>query len=68
MNVSDPIVEEVHRTRERLLARFDNDLHKLGAYLREQQRCSGHRVVSYAEIVNADTEPSALVAEDPPKL
>jgi hypothetical protein len=41
----DPIVEEVHRAREVLLARFNGDLHALVQDVRRREADSGRRVV-----------------------
>jgi hypothetical protein len=41
----DPIVEEVRRAREALLARFNGDLHALVQDVRRREAESGRRVV-----------------------
>jgi hypothetical protein len=42
----DPIVEEVHKIREELLARFNNDLDALLAHAKEQAEREGRTFVS----------------------
>ena len=42
----DPIVKEVRAAREALLAQAGYDLDTLGQRLEEEQRTSGHEVVS----------------------
>lgn len=42
----NPIVEEVRRAREALLARFGGDLDALVDYLRQRERAEGRKVVS----------------------
>jgi hypothetical protein len=41
----DPIVEEVHRTREKLAAEFDFDVKAIFADLRKRQTSLGDRLV-----------------------
>jgi hypothetical protein len=42
----DPIVAEVRKIREKLAARFNYDIDALFDYLREQEKTSGHPIVS----------------------
>jgi hypothetical protein len=42
----DPIVEEVHRARRKLVERFDHDLDAICADARERETTSGHPVVT----------------------
>ena len=46
---SDPIVEEVRRARDAYAARFNYDLRAIYRDLKEQEKRSGRKVVSYAE-------------------
>ena len=39
------IIEEIREIRRNLAAEFDNDVYRIGAELRRQQRESGRRVV-----------------------
>jgi hypothetical protein len=41
----DPIVEEVHRTREKLAAEYDFDVKKMFAALRKREAALGTRLV-----------------------
>lgn len=41
----DPIVEEVHRTREKLAAEFDFDVKAIFADLRKRQTALGSRLI-----------------------
>jgi hypothetical protein len=46
---SDPIVEEVRQARDAYAARFNYDLRAICRDLKEQEKRSGRRVVSYAD-------------------
>jgi hypothetical protein len=43
----DPIVEEVRRARQRHAARFNYDLQAIFKDLKEKEKASGRRLVSY---------------------
>ena len=45
----DPIVAEVHRTRQDLAAKFDFDVHAIVADIRQRQAALGSRLVSLAK-------------------
>jgi hypothetical protein len=49
MTWSDRIVDEVRRTRDAYAARFNYDLRAIYCDLKEQEKRSGRKVVSYAE-------------------
>jgi hypothetical protein len=53
----DPIVADVHRTREKLAAEFGFDVHAIFADLRRRQAALGGRLVSPKK----QTEPAAEV-------
>ncbi len=42
----DPIVEEIHRIREKHAKKFNYDLHAICEDIRKKQAQSGHKVVS----------------------
>jgi hypothetical protein len=42
----DPILDELHRTRRRMLAECDGDLEALVAQLRKREQESGHPLTS----------------------
>lgn len=44
--MEDPIVEEIHRTREKLLAECGGDLEKLMDRLQARESEDAHRIVS----------------------
>lgn len=44
--LNDPIVDEIHRVREEIMQEHDNDLNKLFAHLREQQKRSGREYMT----------------------
>ena len=46
MASNDPIVDEIHQIRAKIMQEHDNDLHKLFEYLREQQEKSGREYVT----------------------
>ena len=56
----DPIVAEVHRTREKLAAQFDFDVKAIFADLRKRQVSSGARLVPQKK----RTEPTAEADHD----
>ncbi len=43
----NPLVAEVRKAREELLARFNGDLRALGRYATEQAIKQGHKIVSF---------------------
>jgi len=49
MSWSDPIVDEVRRARDAYAARFNYDLRAIFRDLKEKEKRSGRKVVSYAE-------------------
>ena len=49
MTWSDPIVDEVRRARDAYAARFNYDLRAIYRDLKEQEKRSGRKIVSYAE-------------------
>jgi hypothetical protein len=57
MNWSDPIVDEVRHAREAYAARFNYDLRAIFRDLKEQERRSGRKFVSYAKDA-AESEPA----------
>lgn len=54
MSWSDPIVDEVRRARDAYAARFNYDLRAIFRDLKEKEKRSGRKVVSYAE----DSQPN----------
>jgi hypothetical protein len=46
--MKDPIVEEIHKFREKFAAKFGNDMHAMGNHLRKQQQKRKTRVVALA--------------------
>ena len=56
--IDDPIIEEIHRAREAIAQRFDNDLHAICEEARRQQAASGHKTVSL---------PPRRIEPDPPR-
>ncbi len=49
MSWSDPIVDEVRRARDAYAARFNYDLRAIFHDLKEKEKRSGRKTVSYAE-------------------
>jgi hypothetical protein len=49
MTWSDPIVDEVRQARDAYAARFNYDLRAIYRDLKEQEKRSGRKVVSYSE-------------------
>jgi len=50
MTSSDPIVDEVRRSRDAYAARFSYDLRAMYRDLKAQEKRSSRKIVSYAEI------------------
>jgi hypothetical protein len=57
MTWTDPIVEEVRRSRDAYAARFDYDLRAIYLDLKNRERQSGRKIVSSAESA-AEIEPN----------
>jgi hypothetical protein len=57
MKADSPIVEEVRRRRMEISARFDHDLEKYAAHLKEIERQCQDRVVSQVRVIRV---PSAV--------
>jgi hypothetical protein len=45
------LIDEIHERRARLMAQFDNDLRRYGAYLREREQRHLGRVVDQMKVV-----------------
>jgi hypothetical protein len=71
MTWSDPIVDEVRRIRDAYAARFNYDLRAIYRDLKEQEKRSGRKLVSYAKDAAGSapnrspqpTEPAATAAD-----
>jgi phosphoserine phosphatase len=55
MKADSPIVEEVRRRRMEISARFDHDLEKYAAHLKEIQRQYQDRVVNQVTVIRSPT-------------
>lgn len=62
MTWSDPIVDEVRRVRDAYAARFNYDLRAIYRDLKEQEKRSGRKIVSYAKEPGLTTPNQALSA------
>lgn len=51
---SDPVIDAIHATRQRLLARFGNDPSRLVAYYIERQRENADRLIPAPETDRSD--------------
>lgn len=66
---SDPIVDEVRRARDAYAARFSYDLWAIFRDLKEQEKRSGNKLVSYAKddvdagLVHAPPTTAAVAAQ-----
>jgi hypothetical protein len=47
---SDPVVEETRKARAEAFAQFENDIHGFFEYLRQRERASGERTVSFENV------------------
>ena len=64
----DPILKEIRQTRDDLARETGYDLERLFDYVRERERVSAARGVSFVSFAEAEhDERTALVREDPPK-
>jgi hypothetical protein len=61
MTWSDPIVDEVRRARDAYAARFNYDLRAIYRDLKDQEKRSGRKVVSYTES-STGVEPNTYMA------
>lgn len=43
---TDPIIEEIHQTRDKIAARFNNDLEAIAEDARKRQAASGRKPVA----------------------
>ena len=66
MTWSDPIVDEVRRVREAYAARFNYDLWAIYRDLKEQEKRSGRKIVSYTGDA-MDSTPSASIPAATPQ-
>jgi hypothetical protein len=62
----DPIVEEIHQTRNRIAAQFDFDVFKLGAHYMELQKEHADRLVSFPPRRPDGWVDAAVVRNDAP--
>lgn len=62
----DPIVAEVHRTREKLAAAFDFDVKAIFADLRKRQTALGARLISPKIQPNQALPPTEAATPVPP--
>lgn len=65
LTTTDPVIDEIHRTRREISDRFDGDLHAILADARQRQAASGRPVWS-PELANKPMYPSggSTVADD----
>ena len=63
MTWSDPIVDEVRRARDAYAARFNYDLRAIYRDLKEQEKRSGRKVISYA-VSSTGVEPNSYMASE----
>ena len=66
MTWSDPIVDEVRQARDAYAARFNYDLRAIYRDLKEQEKRSGRKVISYAESFSGDEPNKAPQPTGPP--
>ena len=57
----DPIIDEIHKVREELLARFDYDIDRLLAHMNAEARKSGREMISLPP-----RKPNLLRVQPPP--
>ena len=65
MTWSDPIVDEVRRARDAYAARFNYDLRAIYRDLKEQEKRSGRKVVSYADDSRGSEKSKSLQPTEP---
>jgi len=54
---NDPIVEELHKHRQKMAAQFNYDVHAACQYYRDRQKISGQPVVSKKPKLIKDLKP-----------
>ena len=66
----DPIVEEIHKVREALAAKFQYDVQALGKYFQAQQQAEHREVVTRAprRVPSAAPSPSPTSGQAEPPL
>ena len=66
----DPIVEEIHKIREELAAKFQYDVQALGQYFQAQQQAEHREVVTRAprRVPGAAPSPSPTPGQAEPPL
>ena len=64
MTWSDPIVDEVRRARDAYAAGFNYDLRAIYRDLKEQEKRSGRKLVSYAESSTAVDELTPILTSE----
>lgn len=62
---SDPIVDEVRRVRDAYAARFNYDLRAIYRDLKEQEKQSGRKVVSYSRGSSGSESDKTLPSIEP---
>ncbi len=67
MTWSDPIVDEVRRARDAYAARFNYDLRAIFRDLKEQEKRSGRKLVSYTQDATG-TEPNKALQPTGPAM
>ena len=65
MRSESPIVDEVRRRALEISARFDDDIHRYCAFLREQQKAHPEKVVDQMTVVRAAEDDSPRRAAKP---
>ena len=68
MTWSDSIVDEVRRVRDAYAARFDYDLRAIYRDLKEQEKRSGRKIVSYADSAKAESNKTPQTTAPAPSV
>jgi hypothetical protein len=55
--MNDPIVEQIHKTREAIARRFGNDLHAICEDARQRQAASGRKTVDRSGATETKVQP-----------
>jgi len=59
----DPIIEEIHKVRKALAAKFQYDAYALGKFFQAQQETEGHAMVTRASKHVAEVQATPLVSD-----
>ncbi len=64
---TDPVVDEIHQIRQKMLAEVGGDIHAFMAKIRAEQAASGRVIIESTRLPNAPAEkPTAIFTRESP--